>query len=127
MKNVASNRRRKSGISCSISNLALGVALVLGLAAPVLAEEGAGEVSPPPPVIGEGGEAPEPEVTIVSRPDGQVREYRVNGQLYMIEVIPKKGPRYYLVDTNGDGNLDLRRGNLEPTMLIPRWTILRWK
>ncbi len=68
----------------------------------------------------------EAQITIVPRDNGQVREYRVNGILYMIEIVPSKGPSYYLVDTDGDGNMETRRQSAIPTMQIPRWTILRW-
>ena len=68
----------------------------------------------------------EAQVTIVPRDDGQVKEYRVNGVLYMIEVVPSKGPSYYLVDTDGDGNMETRRQSAVPTLQIPRWTILKW-
>lgn len=72
-------------------------------------------------------ELTEPEVTI--RPSGQgfIEEYRMHGQLYMIKVTPKRGYPYYLVDADGDGNLETRRSNLDPDVLIPRWTLFRWK
>lgn len=68
-----------------------------------------------------------PGVTISPGPDDMIQEYRYNGRLYMIKVTPHKGYSYYLVDTNGDGNLDSHRTGLESNVLIPQWTILRWK
>jgi len=68
----------------------------------------------------------EPEVTITQRDDEMIEEYRVNNQLYMIKVIPKKGYAYYLVDTDGDGRLDTRRNDLIEDVLIPQWTLLRF-
>ena len=35
-----------------------------------------------------------------------VSEYRVQGQLTMVRVAPKRGPVYYLIDSNADGRLD---------------------
>ncbi len=72
-------------------------------------------------------EALEPEVTI--RPSGQgfIEEYRMNGKLYMVKITPKRGFPYYLVDSDGDGNLETRRSNLDPDVLIPRWTLFQWK
>ncbi|UHQ20342.1 DUF2782 domain-containing protein [Lysobacter sp. KIS68-7] len=35
-----------------------------------------------------------------------VTEYRVNGALAMVRISPKRGPVYYLVDSDGDGHLD---------------------
>ena len=69
----------------------------------------------------------EPEVTITQNKDEIIEEYRINNQLYMIKVTPRKGYAYYLVDTNGDGRLDTRKNELAEDILIPQWTILRWK
>ena len=72
------------------------------------------------------GETLEPEVTIREKGDKRVTEYRVNGQLYMIKVQPKTGPAYYLTDTDGDGNLETKRFELDPSFLIPRWILFSW-
>ncbi len=68
--------------------------------------------------------SPEPEITIRQEADRTIEEYRVNGQLYAIKVIPKVGEPYYLVDSEGDGQLDKRqeRGRL----LIPSWILFKW-
>lgn len=68
-----------------------------------------------------------PEVTITERGETTIEEYRVNGQLYMIKIIPKKGVPYYLVDSNGDGLMSQRFNDLKPGFLIPSWVILRWR
>ncbi|MFK7160747.1 DUF2782 domain-containing protein [Marinospirillum sp. MEB164] len=66
---------------------------------------------------------PEPEIVIRQEEGRTIEEYRVNGQLFAIKVIPDQGEPYYLVDSEGDGELDQReRGRL----LIPSWVILRW-
>ncbi len=72
-------------------------------------------------------DATEPEVTIIQSDGKRVEEYRVNGQLYMIKVTPRKGPPYYLVDTDGDGVLETRRNDLASNMLTPQWILFRWK
>ena len=77
----------------------------------------------PDPVVT--GENIEPQVTIIRKDDAVVEEYRVNGHLYMVKVTPAVGPAYYLVDQNGNGELDTRRSSLEDTN-IPRWVLLRW-
>lgn len=70
---------------------------------------------------------PAPEVTIRRRGDqGVIEEYRAGGVLYMIKVNPSKGVSYYLVDTDGDGNLETRYNDLQGGMLIPAWVFLRW-
>lgn len=68
----------------------------------------------------------EPEITIRPQGDSIIEEYRVNGVLYMVKVTPKKGPVYYLVDSNGDGDLDQRKTELDPNMLIPTWVLFSW-
>lgn len=77
----------------------------------------------PPALIS--GEALEPDVTIIERKDATIREYRVNGVLYMVRIEPNTGPAYYLVDRNGDGELDFRSNDpREPG--VPQWILLRW-
>ena len=77
-------------------------------------------------VAQEEGGAAEPEVVITPRDHGQVKEYRVNGRLYMIEITPAKGPHYFLVDTDGDGSLETRQNGVATGIQIPSWIILSW-
>ncbi|WP_281645319.1 DUF2782 domain-containing protein [Parendozoicomonas sp. Alg238-R29] len=62
---------------------------------------------------------------IIIRPGKErtIQEYRVNGVLYSIKVIPKVGKPYYLVAVDNTGNF--MRSN-RPQMLIPSWKILEW-
>lgn len=62
---------------------------------------------------------------IVIRPGKErtIQEYRVNGVLYSIKVIPKVGRPYYLVAVDRSGNF--MRSN-RPQMLIPSWKIFEW-
>ena len=53
-----------------------------------------------------------------------VHEYRANGRLYMVKVVPTRGYPYYLYDADGNGSLESRQDRLEP--VIPRWVIHRW-
>lgn len=69
---------------------------------------------------------PEPEVTIIKNNEENIEEYRIYGKLYMIKVIPKVGAAYYLVDNDGDGNLETRQNSLEPNILIPMWILFKW-
>ena len=68
----------------------------------------------------------EPEVTIIQRDRDVIEEYRIRGQLYMIRVVPQRGVPYYLVDTDGDGNLETRRNEVTEDLLIPNWILFRW-
>ncbi len=69
-----------------------------------------------------------PEEAIVIQPQSRemVEEYRINGRLFMIKIQPRKGPPYYLIDSDGDGVLDSRQDDLDPNMPVPSWVILRW-
>jgi hypothetical protein len=73
-------------------------------------------------------EAPESsgEVTIQDSKTDIVEELRVNGQLYAIRVSPKRGVPYYLVDSDGDGNLETRKNDTDSDLLIPAWVIKKW-
>ncbi|PWV64874.1 DUF2782 domain-containing protein [Plasticicumulans acidivorans] len=68
----------------------------------------------------------QPEVTVIRRDEGTIEEYRVNGKLYMVKVTPSKGYPYYLIDTDGDGNLETRRNDMDPGIAVPSWVLLRW-
>lgn len=74
----------------------------------------------------QGGGNAEPEVTIVRRGKDVVEEYRVNNRLYMIKVKPAIGPPYYMLDTDGDGNMDVRRSDLDRDMKVPQWVLFSW-
>lgn len=80
-----------------------------------------------PPEASQEQNVPAPEVTIRQQGDqGSVEEYRAGGVLYMVKINPAKGAAYYLVDTDGDGNLETRYNNLQGGLLIPAWVLLRW-
>ncbi|MDW5378373.1 DUF2782 domain-containing protein [Halomonas sp. HP20-15] len=87
--------------------VALG--LLAGLAPPVLAQDSDESVTP--------------DITVRQEEDRTIREYRINGQLYAIEIKPKVGPSYYLVDDNGDG--DFRRSDNE-RVVPPQWVLISW-
>lgn len=76
-----------------------------------------------PPVAGQ--ETIEPEVTITRRGEAVIQEFRLNGRLYMIRVLPTIGYPYYLVDTNADGVWDTRLNDLAP-IAPPQWVLFRW-
>ncbi len=78
----------------------------------------------PEPEVGE--EELQPEVTIRREGKNKIEEYSIGGRVYMIKVTPPIGPPYYLLDTDGDGNMDVRRSDLEETLHIHQWKILEW-
>jgi Protein of unknown function (DUF2782) len=81
--------------------------------------------APPPPPASANGSVDEPHVTITKKSEQTVEEYRVNGHLYMIKIIPKYGPPYYLVDDLGDGKF-VRQDSLDSGFRVPRWIIKRF-
>jgi len=104
-----------------------GATLALSLTATqALAGKPEGVPEPPevPPVLVD-GQPIEPEVTIVTREEGTIYEYRINGQLYMAKVQPVVGPPYYLYDRDGDGEFDSRSSDPR-NISIPQWILLRW-
>ena len=58
--------------------------------------------------------------------DDVVTEYRVQERLYFIEVNPRLGGNYYLLDNDGDGSLDDYRQNAEADTNIGKWRIGSW-
>ncbi|MEK7322476.1 MAG: DUF2782 domain-containing protein [Pseudomonadota bacterium] len=79
------------------------------------------------PDVVPGNESAEPEVTIIQRGGEAIEEYRIANQLYMIKVTPAQGAPYYLVDTDGDGNLETRERDLDSAVVPPRWVLFRWR
>ncbi len=67
--------------------------------------------------------AGEPEVTITQQGDKTIEEYRINGFLYAVKVIPKKGKPYFLVRADGDEGF-IHSG--KPELRIPSWEIYSW-
>ena len=107
--------------------------LLLGCLLPIVGSAGAENatdaVPAPPdlplPDVIVNGEVIEPEVKIIKQEEGTIYEYRINGQLYMVKIQPVKGPAYYLVDRDGDGEFDSR--STDPTNIsVPQWILMRW-
>ena len=73
----------------------------------------------------EEGEALEPEVTIRQSGDKTIHEYRINGKIYMIKIVPRKGPPYYLMDLDGDGEMDVTEED-PSKIVVPQWILFRW-
>lgn len=106
---------------------AIAIALILALLSPVALGEPLPVPEPPEiPEPVESGVPLEPEVTIIRRERETIYEYRVNGQVYLIRVQPEVGPPYYFVDSDGDGNVDVRRTQLDRDSHIHQWLLFRW-
>jgi len=103
--------------------------LALLVAAPAFAQDKPPQLEPlpdvPPPPENLQDEGTDPEVTITTRGEEKVEEYRINGHLYMVKVIPKVGEPYYLVDSKGDGVFS-RYDPSNKQLSVPMWVIKRW-
>ena len=108
-------------------NLGLGV-LLLAPALVVANDQEEFEPAPEPPILPdpvESGEALEPEITIIRRDDATITEYRVNGNLYKVKIVPVVGPAYYLIDRDGDGQME-GRSSIYDDIIVPQWVLFRW-
>jgi len=119
--------RNRPGIDqeASMKSMIPGLLLLPALA---MAQEPVPEDVPAPPVLPQpvqSGEALEPEVTIIESDKGTIYEYRANGALYMVKVQPVAGPPYYLLDTDGDGQMDVRQNRAWDNH-VPQWVLFRF-
>ena len=64
----------------------------------------------------------EPQIVIRNEDNKTFYEYRVNGVLKEIRVVPKIGPTYYLVPD--DGNAWIREDRSQ--VLVPSWVLFEW-
>lgn len=99
---------------------------LLGIALPLAAQqlprlEPVPEPPPPPPGLVP-DPALEPQVTITTRGEDRVEEYRINGRLYAVKVTPPHGVPYFLMDDTGSGVMS-RRDSLDSGLRVPQWVI----
>jgi len=107
--------------------LALGLCLNLPVTAQENDEEFADAPLPPElPDPMESGQPIEPQVTIIQRDDALIEEYRLNGRMYMVKITPKIGKPYYLVDRDGDGNMESRMSEIYDDFSVPQWVLFSW-
>ena len=97
-----------------LANICLGLFLIPMLAlpvAPLLADE----------VRSSANDA----ITIRPGDQGELYyEYRVNGAIKEIRVVPKIGKPYYLVPSNSQDGQYIRMDGSQ--LLIPKWVLFRW-
>ncbi|WP_205596444.1 DUF2782 domain-containing protein [Wenzhouxiangella sp. XN201] len=81
---------------------------------------------PMPPKVQDPDEQIAPQVVIRREDDRMIEEYSSDGQIYMVKITPLGGgPSYYLIDTDGDGELESRHEHMEPVMPA-YWKIAEW-
>ena len=72
------------------------------------------------------GQAIEPQVTIIRKDDAIIEEYRLDGRHYMTKITPAAGPAYYLVDRDGDGQMETRMSEIYDDFSVPQWVLFSW-
>ncbi|MCA1979202.1 MAG: DUF2782 domain-containing protein [Thiobacillus sp.] len=97
--------------------------LLSGLAVAAAPSDRPPELKPVPD--GPPGPDDAPPVTIKPGSQGRVVEYRANGRLYMLKVIPRVGKPYYLIDPSGEGKF-VRQDTLTRDVQPPMWVIKEW-
>ncbi len=69
-----------------------------------------------------------PAVRITTDDEGRIiEEYSTNGSIYMVKVTPKVGPPYYLIDEDGDGEMETRNFESDNGIKPVHWKLLEWK
>lgn len=63
------------------------------------------------------------DIQIVATDDRTIFEYRQNGVLMMIKVVPENGNAYYMVPADGSPHFRSLDHNKK---LYPQWVILEW-
>ncbi len=98
----------------------------------VIAEEGLPSSSATPevpdmPMPVQDGEPMDADITITRRGEKTIHEYRRNGKIYKIKIIPDIGPAYYFIDPDGDGEMEeVSESDLDSLVKINQWKILSW-
>ncbi|MDC9728822.1 MAG: DUF2782 domain-containing protein [Methyloprofundus sp.] len=82
---------------------------------------------PEMPLPVQDGEPMEADITISREGDKVIHEYRVNGKIYKIKIVPAVGPAYYFIDPDGDGEMEeVSESDIVDGMNVNQWTILSW-
>ncbi len=113
-----------------VSHLRIGLLLCLCIIQTlqiVIAKDDSGIPLPPdiPPPV-EDGEPMDQDVRIYREDKKTIYEYRVNGELYYIKIVPEIGPTYYLTDADGDGVIDEQNQGPGSGMKIHQWRLFTW-
>jgi len=89
--------------------------------------EAADPAAPPPIPPKVPGEELEPSVVITEKEGERIEEYSQDGRVYMVKITPVKGPAYYYLDEDGDGQLELRESDRAHGPVRPvYWKLKEW-
>lgn len=101
-----------------------GIVMFAMVLATIAAAEDA-PVPPPPPIPeADSNSAVGEEVRIIQGKKQTVEEYRINGELYKVKIIPKNGPPYYLLYPHGEHGPAVH-SELDD-LRTPYWRIFSW-
>ena len=110
--------------------IALSATISMLCSLAVVAQEAPDDADPaaPPPIPPKvAGEEVEPRVVISEREGERIEEYSLNGVVYMVKITPVKGPAYYYLDEDGDGQLELRESDRAMNPVRPvYWKVKEW-
>ncbi len=68
-----------------------------------------------------------PKAEIKAPTGSKIEEYKVNGRVYMVKVIPPKPfPPYYLEDKGGTGRFTEVPQTDAEHLSVPQWILFRW-
>jgi len=74
----------------------------------------------------ESGEALEPVKIDPGDDDELITEQGAGRYPNKVKITPEIGPSYYLVDLDGDGEMDCRINNIYDGICIPQWVLFSW-
>ncbi len=92
------------------------------------AQQDEDDLAAPPPIPPKvPNEQVEPSVVITEKKGERIEEYSRDGRVYMVKITPIKGPPYYYLDEDGDGQLELSdpdngQGRVRPAY----WKLKEW-
>ena len=67
-----------------------------------------------------------PDITLQEHDNRTVQEYRIHGKLYKVKITPSAGAPYYLMDTDGSGDMTWNSGMGNAASQVPQWVLMRW-
>jgi hypothetical protein len=109
-------------------NLSAAAAFIISMATAAQQTPAEPDPAAPPPIPPKvANEQVEPSVVITEREGERIEEYSQNGRVYMVKITPVKGPAYYYLDEDGDGQLELRESDRRMNPVRPvYWKVKEW-
>ena len=93
-----------------------------------LAQPDDGDPAAPPPIPPKvTSEDVAPSVVITEKEGERIEEYSRDGRVYMVKITPIKGPAYWYLDEDGDGQLELQHTDKGHGPVRPvYWKLKEW-